>query len=62
MMPQDKDGNVAREYSTIPVLMCIGGLGLGMFGFLYAKVTCENQLIKNHKQTDIHSKEEKKNG
>lgn len=51
MMPQDKDGNIAREYSTIPVLLDIGGLGLMFFGFLYASYYCETALIKHNKQT-----------
>jgi hypothetical protein len=50
MMPQDKDGNVAREYSSLPVLMCIGGIGLCVFGFLYAKDACETELINRHKE------------
>jgi len=62
LMPQDKEGNIPREYSSIPVLMNIGGLGLAFFGFLYAKHECETELISRHKQLELNQKEEKENG
>jgi hypothetical protein len=61
LMPQDKNGNIPREYSSIPVLMNIGGLGLAFFGLLYASVACETELISRHKQLDLNQKEEKEN-
>jgi hypothetical protein len=50
LMPQDKDGNIAWQYSSVPVLLNIGGLGLAFFGLLYASSLCETELISRHKQ------------
>jgi Na+-driven multidrug efflux pump len=44
LMPQDKDGNIAWQYSSFPVLLNIGGLGLAFFGLLYANYEAKEEL------------------
>jgi hypothetical protein len=44
LMPQDKDGNIAWQYSSFPVLLDIGGIGLAFFGFLYASYEAKEEL------------------
>jgi len=44
LMPQDKDGNITWQYSFVPVLMDIGGLGLAFFGLLYANYEAKKEL------------------
>ena len=62
LMPQDRDGNIAWQYSFVPVLMDTGGLGLAFFGFILASYECETELKYRHKQSNVQSKEEKENG